>query len=238
MSGLIRQLRLSPGKALWGAGMLMCLVGLTAMHLESAFCGHDHIVGGHVYHHRHLYFGAHEHPGAQHDPGHGTPARGPRETPRPTASVSLVPALIQPLRVRVLAAPSVESISVASVLRLHWVAGPTNLRILLRGPPGEGRIPSLARAEAGIVAAEGRALAEPCHGRAFDPCAEASLDPIRGLRSVVLRRPIGLQGGAGQAALSVPSLAGSTSPTSSFNPVTWLSFQTCAAQAHRVRSLP
>jgi hypothetical protein len=124
------------------AGMLLCISGLAAVSLEHVSFGHVHLALMHAVHHHHLNLGAHEHSDAPAVPGSEAPAPQEREAPRKTATLSVAPALFQPVTASVLTVPAVDSSPFVLVLALPRVAHPVVPPDRPRGPPASITAPS------------------------------------------------------------------------------------------------
>lgn len=156
MPGLIRNFRARSFAPFCWVAMLLVVAGLASVGLESVSFGHEHLADGHAHHHHHVYVGSHEHPGDldhgheddhghEHGRDHGHPHGQEREAPpeppgQPgTATVSVTPALFQPLPVSVLAAGPADA-----TLLVQPVAPPPAARFVLQPAPPRGPPLSIA----------------------------------------------------------------------------------------------
>lgn len=146
MSRLMRSLRARLFAVFSTAGTLLGLAGLAAVGVESVSFGHAHLrahlAAVHAFHHHHLYFGSHEHSGAEPGSGREEPAPQDPTAPRTTATVSVAPALFQPAGAGVLAAPLLDSTPLVLVLALPWAVRPAIQPARPRGPPPASIQPS------------------------------------------------------------------------------------------------
>jgi hypothetical protein len=141
MFGLITRSRRTCRAFVWPV-ILLCLGGLAAVGLEWVSCGHEHLVGGHSFYHHHLFFAAHEHPGAADHP-HRTPGPHPHhpKAPGKSATVSPAPALFQPATSGVLLAPLVVVFFAGPARVLPGLVQTAIQPARPRGPPVEKGYP-------------------------------------------------------------------------------------------------
>lgn len=135
MPDLTRRLRALYRRTLWGAAMTLALAGLAVVEVESVSSGHGHLAEEHTTYHHHLYDGPHEHPDAHDDHDHEAPAPHDADAPRRTATLSVAPALSQPVDFSVLPVPLVDSTPVVSTLVLPRVSRPEGRPVPPRAPP-------------------------------------------------------------------------------------------------------
>lgn len=147
MPGLTRRLRVFSRRTLWGTGMMLALAGLATVEMESASFGHGHLADEHTTYHHHIYLGQHEHSEAPHDQDHDhhhdqdhdqdheAPAPHDGDAPHRTATLSVAPALFQPVDFSVLPVPLADSTPVVSTLVLPRVLRPEGRPVPPRAPP-------------------------------------------------------------------------------------------------------
>ena len=132
MPGVTRSLRMGT--------LLVALAGLVAAGLESVSFSHEHLADGLAHRHHHVFFGPHEHP--EPEPDHHDDEAPASRKPQKSATVSLALSLLQPVAVRVLAAPPPRLVLVAAAPALRRVVQPAARPASPRGPPSSLALPT------------------------------------------------------------------------------------------------